>query len=326
MILHKFARTALVAAQVLPKDAVCTLALKAKDDKVVLYDADRAGSAVSLPVTLASSDIGDTGKKWWAEGAKVSSGDRDTGFTLNVTDVDDECDSVAITIKEIKITPKKAEYTVVLDATGAAPGPHPCLTFDIEGPPGWIFDVQLQRDAADKLTGGPGLTDGWLSTADRNARLGKTVFSSFTAAVRTTLDGGGKAAYEMPLDWWKDQARRARADFQTATISYRVVVIPDEAGSSIGYSIKDGLTPPTLQVHNNLVDMVFTNSGYVLDVPNKTAKNPISWYFEVREAAQRRCIRSSSGKLVRSYIARGQITSRLRTTERNTTPTSRSGQ
>ncbi len=233
-------------------------------------------------MTVANSDIPDEGKKLWVEGETVSGADKDSGYTLDVKDVDEKTDTVAITVKEIKITPKKTDYTVVLSKTGAVTVTHPIMTFDIEGPPNWYIDVQLSRTGGGALDAGPGLSSGWKSSDARDARPGKDLFSSFTTGDRTQLDGSGKVTYEVPLDWWKDQARRPRADFQTVDLAYRAVVVSDTLGSAIGFSTKNGGTPATVPMRNNLVNVVFQNNGYAQS--GGRAVHNIAWYFDVREA------------------------------------------
>lgn len=184
-----------------------------------------------------------------------------------------------------KITPNKREYTVVLTKAGAEHASHPLLGFSLEGPPGWLFDVQLSRHQANALTGGPGLAGAWDSTKPAADRVVQSLFSSWTNGQKTLkFDAGGKATYKMPLDWWKDQARRKRTDFTTEQFYYRVLVFPDAAAAFIARSIRDGQTPPNVTLRNNLTNFQFTNSGYVLDVPGNKAKNPVSFKYTVREA------------------------------------------
>src|SRR5262249_3252311 len=146
-----------------------------------------------------------------------------------------ERDTVTMTVKAIKITPKKGDYTVVLDKYGHPP-PNQSLTFDIEGPPNWIYDVQLQRVGSNRLTGEPvaGLDDSWLETTASADRPQKNVYSSFTSnttGTPTRLESSGKAAFTVPFEWWRDQARRKVSDFSTLNLYYRVVVVSDAAGS-----------------------------------------------------------------------------------------------
>ena len=133
----------------------------------------------------------------------------------------------------LTITPKKTDYTVVLDKTGATPAAQPILTFDIKGPPNWYFDVQLSRKDSNKLGEGPGLTGAWDSSKTREVRRDTKLFSSWSNGEKTLkLDGSGKASYSAPLEWWKDQARRPRKDFDSEDIFYRVVASADSSGAS----------------------------------------------------------------------------------------------
>ena len=283
--LHKYARTMLVVNKAEPKEFQGKLVLKPINATVKVFDADREGTEQATPFTAANGTIPDDGKKFWTEGAAISGADKDTGFTLGVEDVGEEGDRVVITVKPVKITPKKAAYTVILTKAGAASGTHPLLEFDIEGPPNWICDVQLSRENGSTLTAGPGLAGAWDKAKEPKDRIGQALFSNWTNGEKAVkLDGSGKGTYKIPLDWWKDQARRPRTDFSTVDLYYRVVVIPDEPASSIGYSAKKDETPPKLELRNNLLTFTFTNSGYIKDDVEKKAKNPVSFKYTVREA------------------------------------------
>jgi len=184
------------------------------------------------------------------------------------------------TVPPPEITPNKPELVVVLDKAGAVPAKYPILEFDIKGPPGWFYDVQVSRKDADKLTGGPGLTGAWDKTKAPKDRLPQRLFSSWTNGEKTLkLDGSGKAKYKMPLDWWKDLARLPRKDFTTENFYYRVLAFKDAAASSIVYSTKDKGTPPSMKIHNNLTDFKLTDLGYT----SGGLRKPERVEFTVRE-------------------------------------------
>jgi hypothetical protein len=181
----------------------------------------------------------------------------------------------------IRITPKKVEYVVVLDKDGNPPAAYPVLEFDItDGPPGYAVDVQVSRDAPGLLTGGPGLKDAWDKSKQPTDRVPVQPFSSHTNGDTITLDGAGKATYKMPLDWWKDQARRKRSDFTTAKMYYRALGSPSKGAAPKVWSTKDGDTAPNVPVHNNLVDFKVVDNGYIDGGITKS----IRMEFTVREA------------------------------------------
>lgn len=190
--------------------------------------------------------------------------------------------SAKTTVKTVpppEITPNKPELVVVLDKTGAVPAKYPILEFDIKGPPGWLYEVQVSRKDADKLTSGRGLAGAWDKSKAPKDRLPQRLFSSWTNGEKTLkLDGAGKAKYKMPLDWWKDLARLSKNDFQTDQFYYRVLAFKD-AASSIAYSTKDNGTPPSVKIHNNLVGIKLTNLGYSANGLSK----PERVEFTVRE-------------------------------------------
>jgi len=170
------------------------------------------------------------------------------------------------TVKTIplpEITPKKDDLVVVLGKTGAVPDAYPILQFELKGPPNWLFDVQVARLVSDKFTEGPGLTGSWDKTKAPKDRLSQRTFSSWTNGDTTLkFDGSGKGKYTMPTDWWKDLARLPRKDFRDDDFYYRVLAFKD-AKSSVVYSTKNGVAPPSMKIHNNLTDFALTDNGYV---------------------------------------------------------------
>jgi len=128
---------------------------------------------------------------------------------------------------EIKITAKQPSYTIVLDDDRNPKKPdHPILEFDItDGPPNHFFDVQLSRDSADGLTGGPGLPDAWKSYLEQEERLGKTLFSSCSEGQICELDGSGSSTYKMPLQWWQDLYDTPLNQFDKSDFHYRVLAM-----------------------------------------------------------------------------------------------------
>ena len=181
----------------------------------------------------------------------------------------------------VTITPKNAEYVVVLDKTGATPAAYPVLEFQVTGPHGWFFEVQVSRHESNLFTEAPGLTGSWDKSKDWKDRLPQKTFSSWTNGEKTLkLDGSGKGKYTMPLDWWKDQARLPRKDFSDEDFYYRAIAYKDAAGSAPRFSTPNGGTPPSLKIHNNLRDFKASNVGYV----DSGGRQQERLEFTVREA------------------------------------------
>jgi hypothetical protein len=169
----------------------------------------------------------------------------------------------------------QATYTVVLDRTGNAPGAHPILEFQISnGRAGHLFDVQLSRAGA--LTGGPGLAGSWVEADGRDARVGRTSFSSWANGQRTLrLDGSGAATFRMPLEWWRDQARQRLSTFTDFNYSFRVITFQDGPTPVCGTSATGSVT-----VRNNLTRFAVVDLGYVNGGTDKLIRMEI----DVREA------------------------------------------
>lgn len=165
----------------------------------------------------------------------------------------------------VRITPKQTSYVVVLDATGNVTTSYPILEFDItDGPPGYAIDVQISRDAPGLLTGGPGLANAWDSTKPPADRILQQAFSSYTNGDRgLVLDGSGRATYTMPLEWWRDQARRPRSAFGTAKIYHRVLASPSAGAAPTVWSTRDGDTAPNVPINSNLVNVEVIDNGYI---------------------------------------------------------------
>ena len=178
---------------------------------------------------------------------------------------------------EIHMAAAQAAYTVVLDANGNAPAAFPIAEFRItNGPPNHFFDVQLSRDGAGTLSGGPGLAASWVQADGRDARMGRTVFSSWANGQRTLrLDGGGNATFRMPLEWWRDQARQRLSAFTEFTYHFRVVAFRDATTPVCAYSAASSVA-----LRNNLVRFRVVDNGYI---NGGTAKS-IRMEFTVREA------------------------------------------
>jgi hypothetical protein len=181
----------------------------------------------------------------------------------------------------------QAAYTVVLDKPGNAPAAFPILQFQItNGPPNHLFDLQLSRGGTGDLTGGPGLANSWVETDGRDARMNRTVFSTWSNnQTALMLDGSGNATYTMPLEWWRDQARQTRASFTEFKYFFRVVAWGGSSSSAsptiCTYSSADGSSAvPSVTLRNNLVAFAVTDNGYV---SGGTAKS-ITMSFTVREA------------------------------------------
>ncbi len=161
----------------------------------------------------------------------------------------------------VTITPTKVEFVLVLDKTGAAPAAYPILSFEVKGPPGWFYEVQVCRKDASKFTEGPGLTGSWDKTKPPKDRVPVPAFSSWTNGEQALkLDGAGKATYKLPLDWWKDQARQARSAF-VEDYFYRALGFK-ASGSPPRFSSANGAAAPSVKVHNNLVSLKLTDVGY----------------------------------------------------------------
>jgi hypothetical protein len=179
----------------------------------------------------------------------------------------------------IEIAAVKAEYTVVLDKSGNLPagGAFPRLEFKIsKGPPNHLFAVQLSRAGAGKLSGGPGLADSWVAGDARDVRVTRTEFSSWSNGQKTLkLDGSGSATFEMPLEWWRDQARRTLATFTEDTVSFRVVAMKDASTPMCADSAKG-----TVKIRNNLTKMQVVDLGWTAGGTKKSVRME----FTVREA------------------------------------------
>lgn len=143
---------------------------------------------------------------------------------------------------EIKIAAKQASYTVALDKDGNAKPDHPILEFSItDGPPKHLFDVQLSRDTADGLSGGPGLEDAWGKTKKQDERVDKKLFSSWSNGDKALrLDGDGKATYKMPLKWWQDLVPTPFGQSGKADFHYRVLAMDDAGSPPCSKSAPDG--------------------------------------------------------------------------------------
>jgi hypothetical protein len=158
----------------------------------------------------------------------------------------------------VTITPVAREYTVVLDPTGAPRATYPILSFDVTGPPGWLYEVQVAHSDL-PFTESPGLKWSWAGDKNPDHRWRDLTFSSWSNGEKgLKLDGDGKARYTMPLEWWKDQARQYIEDFQDDEYIYRAVGFEDSSGAKARFSTPNGKHPPTVTLHNNLVDFVQT--------------------------------------------------------------------
>ncbi|AHG91429.1 hypothetical protein J421_3892 [Gemmatirosa kalamazoonensis] len=179
----------------------------------------------------------------------------------------------------IEIKAVKTEYTVVLDKTGNLPsaGTFPILEFTItKGPPNHLFDVQISRAGAGKLSGGPGLGDSWAPGDARDVRVGRTEYSSWSSGQKTLkLDGAGSATFKMPIEWWRDQARRTLATFTEDTLAFRVVAVKDAATPICADSAKG-----SLKLRNNLTKFDVVDLGYIAG----GTKHSVRMEFTVREA------------------------------------------
>jgi hypothetical protein len=94
-------RAKLIVRKAKPVAFTGELVLTATDNKVQLFAAEVAAGgqvATVLPKTLANGDIPDTGSVFWVQGATVSGALRDTGFKLDVKDVEPNADKVAVTV------------------------------------------------------------------------------------------------------------------------------------------------------------------------------------------------------------------------------------
>lgn len=201
-------------------------------------------------------------------------------------DADCKAKKTCLDERRVRITPKQVSYVVVLNKTGALFAAYPILDFDItDGPPGYAVDVQISRDVPGLLTGGPGLKNTWDKSKQPVDRIKQQAFSSYTNGdTGLVLDRSGKASYKMPLDWWRDQARRARKNFTTAKIYYRALGSPSAGAAPTVWSTKDGDTAPNVPIHNNLVNARVIenpiNNGYTGTGENKQ----VDMEFTVREA------------------------------------------
>lgn len=166
--------------------------------------------------------------------------------------------TVFIKQPKISIKAKKNEYVVVLDKSGNVTGTHPIMEFEIvNGPPQYLFEVQVARRYRDLLLGGPGLKDAWDKTKPVKERIWQRAFSSWSNGEKTLkLDRAGKAKYKMPLEWWRDQARIEKKHFIEAVIHYRVLAFRDATAKTIFYSVPDRnfVALPKTKIKNNLIE------------------------------------------------------------------------
>jgi len=200
---------------------------------------------------------------------------------------DDDCKAKKTCPEDlrIRITPKKVEYVVVLDKDGNPPAAYPILEFDItDGPPGYAVDVQIARDAPGLLADRLARQSRWQKDKPPPERVPKQLFSSQLNGDTVTLDGAGTATYKMPLDWWKDQARRPRKEFTTAKMYYRAVASQHPSQEPSVWSTKDGDTAPNVPVHNNLVKADVISSPIDAGYPAPGLNKPVDMIFTVREA------------------------------------------
>jgi hypothetical protein len=159
----------------------------------------------------------------------------------------------------ILIKPKKNNYTIVLDPAGNVLAAYPLLEFEISnGKPNSYYDVQVVRRYSKLLTGGPGLNNFWDSAKKPKERLRLRAFSSWSNGQKTLqLDASGKAAYQMPLDWWKDQSRLPLEQFKTAFFYYRILAFPSPNPTPnqiiCSFNQQQGLAPRVL-INNNLLN------------------------------------------------------------------------
>lgn len=184
----------------------------------------------------------------------------------------------------ITIAATQAEYTVVLDDTGAAVTAHPVLAFNISGgPPNHLFDVQVAVDSAAGLNSSPGLSNSWQPGQSRADRVSKSVFSSWSSGQNTLrLDGSGAATFEMPLEWWRDQARRTLASFNEKDVYFRVIALQDDGTPCCHSAPNGGAGAGSAKIKNNLVRFRVVDLGYVFR-DGYTGRS-IRMEFTVREA------------------------------------------
>jgi hypothetical protein len=175
----------------------------------------------------------------------------------------------------IQIAPAQAAYTVVLDKNGNPTAAFPKLIFQItNGPPNHLFDVQLSRSGAP--SGGPGIAGAWAEADGRDARMNRQTFSSVTNGQTTLrLDGGGNATFEMPLEWWRDQARTLHAGDADYAYQVRVVAFQNAAGPVCANSSVGNVPVRNNQVRFRVVDNGYTDGGLA---------HSIRMEFTVREA------------------------------------------
>jgi hypothetical protein len=101
------ARATLIVHQVKPADFAGTLVLKPLDDsdKVTLFGVEQPGkeTALTIPIEIPNSSAGAKGKKFFAEGKTLSFALIDTGFQLDVKDVEDQADIVRCTVISLRL-------------------------------------------------------------------------------------------------------------------------------------------------------------------------------------------------------------------------------
>src|SRR5262249_15205780 len=96
-------RAMMIVHQVKPSDFVGTLVLARKSPNVDCFSAETGGAAQPASVEIAyDAKFPAAGVKRFVQGSKVSAALGDTGYKLGVKDVEDECDSVAVTVFQLE--------------------------------------------------------------------------------------------------------------------------------------------------------------------------------------------------------------------------------
>jgi len=225
--------------------------------------------------TIATEFRAEASKEFWAEGAakSASSTAKDTGLKLLMPDLDakKEVDKFVSSVVQLQIKPVdgKNTFDVVLKADGTPHASHKKLGFNIQGPPGWLCDVQVARKRKDKFNAGPGLANSWdksknpVDNAHEPApvRLSEDTFSSYTNADSITLDGSGKGTYDMPDAWWTDLARLKRTDFDEMDVYYRVIAWAPGINWRAWSAADTDQLLPKVKLRNNLVSFKKTSES-----------------------------------------------------------------
>lgn len=124
---HDRDRAMLIVRKIKPADYNGDLRLKARSGHVGLFLAEKpnTGDGQMAPFTFPAGDVSAKEKTFWVEGLSASGAMRDTGFQLGLWGIEDDADSVNVTVVDAVLDLCKSRSKS--DKAGALPAP---LSFD----------------------------------------------------------------------------------------------------------------------------------------------------------------------------------------------------